>query len=393
MVTFHPNTPGYRENPYPTLERLRAREPVHRSMELDAWVLTSYEACRVALQDDAVFSNDPAHDRGRLGTKVAAIRDSVPLGRIPILANSDAPDHARLRAIVSRAFTPRAMEVMRGPIEAAVDALIARRSGKQMEVMSGLAEPLVVSAVMAHLAVPLDDRAAFRRATMAMMRARVEGPAHVLAAVNGYRELRGMFRRWAELEIPETTVLGTLLRSMGEPAGATVDEAIMLLTHISTAGNGPTACGLGNLVLALGEHPEAQQALLEDGSLIAAAVEEGLRFDSPTHVVARFAKEEAHLGGRQIRSGQAAYCVLSGANRDPGRFPRPDEFRMDREEGRQLSFGLGAHYCLGAPLARLELEAALAGLLREFAPFRVVAMARGGTFLLRGPMRVIIERA
>ncbi len=390
MPSYQPNTPAYQQDPYPALARLRAEAPVYRSPELGAWVLTSYEACDRALRDDEAFSSNPLHASGGLGESIAATRAQVPLGEAPILGNSDPPEHTRLRAIVNRAFTPRAMEATRAAIETEAARLLDV-AGARFELMAGLAEPLVVWSVMEHLGIPAEDRGQFRAAGMAIMRARAEGPAHAAPAAAAHQDLLGLLKgRWAEAEIPETTVLGTLIQAAQAGERLSEDEMLMLLIHISMAGNGPTAYAVGNLVLALGQRGEVQELARSVPGAIAGIVEESLRFDSPTHVVARFARVDTELAGRTVAAGDTAYCVIGAANRDPGRFREPNEFQPRREDNRHLSFGMAAHFCLGAPLARLELQVVVAALREHFGTFRVESMQRGGTFLLRGPKAVLV---
>jgi len=145
------------------------------------------------------------------------------------------------------------------------------------------------------------------------------------------------------------------------------------------------------MLLTLSRHPEARSLLLADSAGIPAAVEELLRFESPTHVVLRWAKTDAMVGGRTIRKGQSLHAVIASANRDPEHFPDPDLLDFERDENRHLSFGLGAHFCLGAPLARLEFEVALGAFLDRFGDFSVQRFERGDTLQLRGPRQLIIR--
>ncbi len=164
----------------------------------------------------------------------------------------------------------------------------------------------------------------------------------------------------------------------------------MLLIHISLAGNGPTAYALGNIVLNLASHRGALGSLVANPDSVPLAIEELIRFDSPTHMITRFALADTKLGPRSIRAGDTLYTVIGAANRDPAQFPNPDVLELTRTDNRHLSFGLGIHFCLGAPLARLELEVALRALLRRFGAFTIVSMQRGGTFLLRGPRAITV---
>jgi cytochrome P450 len=167
---------------------------------------------------------------------------------------------------------------------------------------------------------------------------------------------------------------------------------LMLLIHISLAGNGPTAYAIGNAVLHLANHADVLASLAADRAAIPAAVEELLRFDSATHVVARFAIAETKLGARAIRPGETCFAVIAAANRDPARFAEPDTLDLARADNRHLSFGMASHFCLGAPLARMEMAIAINALLDRYGVFGLKSMQRGGTFLLRGPARVTISK-
>lgn len=390
MPVFQPNRAAYSEDPYPFLHRLRSEEPVHRSRELGAWVITSYVEALRALTDDDHFSSDPTHASGELGAMVRRQREEMPLGHAPILGNSDAPEHTRLRAIVNRAFTPRALAVFDPDVAAIVDDLLGQwRTGEAFEVMSGLAQPLAITTVLAYLGVPREGLAAVREWSSAIMAARsgqASSPGDVRAAVHARTELEGYLR---------SACTGGVIRELltAEAAGQlSADEWIILLIHISFAGNGPTAYAIGNALLALATHPD-QFAELKDGRTVAAAVEECLRFDTPTHVVHRFVTADVELRGRKLRVGDTVAVVVGAANRDPARFPNSDVFDLGRDAGGQLAFGHGMHFCLGAPLARIELAAVLDAVRSRFDALTLApaGLWRGDTFLLRGPSALTLE--
>jgi len=395
---FNPFRPSYIENPYPALAQLRASDPVFRSTDLNAWVVTGYAECLHALQDDETFSSDPVHAAGGLGETVAKNRAETPLGHVPILGNSDPPDHTRLRAIVNRAFTPRAVASMRPYIEEVASALLEpAEPGRPFEVMPSFAEPLPVITVLRMLGIPDEDRETIRSWGGAIIRARSDGaadPGVVAAAKAAHTEFVAYLEHFARGRVPNApgVVIATLLEA-GAPEGKiSLDEVMMLLIHISMAGNGPTAYLLGNSVRLLLEHPHETAILRQRSDLIPNAVEEFLRFDSPTHIVTRFALVDSRLGKKRIRAGDTVYVVIGAANRDPAQFPDPDRLDVERKELRHLSFGMGIHFCLGAPLARLEAAVAVEAVLNRFPVLRLAdgGFERGGTFLLRGPKRLAV---
>ncbi len=398
MPAFNPFRPAYVQDPYPILDRLRAREPVHWSSELGAWVVTSYAECLRILQDDDAFSSDPARAGGEFGESVARRRSEVPLGRAPIMGNSDPPEHNRLRAIINRAFTPRAIEAYRPVVAARVRELLAiTPPGQPLEVVASLAEPLAVTTVLDYLGFPLEDLEAVRQRSLMLMRARAEGGAEpgVLQGAQAARDdllryLSLLAERRDQEPVAPTNVLSVLIEATDDGA-MEPDEMLMMLIHISLAGNGPTAMAIANAAWVLATHPEAQQWLRAHSEAIPAAVEELLRFETATHFIARFALADVKLGARTIRAGQQVHVMLGAANRDPDRFPDPDTLDFERTDNRQLAFGYGIHFCLGAPLARVELETVLRELLARFPEgFSCREVERGGSYQVRGLQRLVI---
>ncbi len=392
MAFFDPSRPSYGQDPYPALANLRRAEPVHWSAQLNAWVVTSYAECARLLSDDDAFSSDPVHDSGELGRMVRARRARAPLGMAPILGNSDAPDHTRLKAIVNRAFTPRAIADMRPAVERSVSALLGEyRPGQPFEVVSQFSQQLAVGTILEHLGVPAEARERFREWTGAVMRPRSEdsGPSVTAAAVKAREEMLAYFGA-LDAEGRATGVLARAFEAGAVGEQMTPDEMVMMLTHISLAGNGPTTLAHANFLLVLAQHPEARTWLREHPEAAPAAAEELLRFESSTHMVARFATTETPLGARTVKAGQMLYAVIAAANRDPAEFPNPDTLVLERTPNRHVSFGLGMHFCLGAPLARLEFAVAIPAMLERFGDYRVVRTDRIQTFLLRGPERLVI---
>jgi cytochrome P450 len=288
---------------------------------------------------------------------------------------------------------------MRPGIERAVDAILEEISPDQpCEIVSRFAEPLAVGSILEHLGIPREDFGRFRMWSLALMRARAEGaavPGVVEAAAQAQAE---MFEYLAEVAQQRenageasTDVLSVLIAASDEET-IRPEEMMMMLIHISLAGNGPTAMALGNVVAALGGIPAVQKTLLEWPNLMTSAVEELLRFDSSTHFVARWARADTRIGMRTVRAGQQLHVMVGAANRDPERFPNPDAFQIERENNRHLSFGFGIHFCLGAPLARLEMEIALGRFLRHFGEFEVIDGQRAPNYQLHGFQRLQVRR-
>jgi hypothetical protein len=399
MAVFNPFRPAYAEDPYPILARLRSQEPVHWSADLGAWVVTSYAECQKALADDEHFSSNPIHASNDLGRSVAHTRATAPMGAAAIMGNSDPPEHTRLRAIVNRGFTPRVIAAMRPRIEQTVDELMeAWPDARPVDLVPNLCEPVAITTVLAHMGIPPERWAAFRDLSGAVMRGRVEGagdPNIARETLAARDEMLDIVARIAEARESgredggPRDVLSALVDAAGEEEIG-VDELAMMLVHISLAGNGPTIMSFANAVAALAEHPEQLERLLAEPDLVPSAVEECLRFDTPTHYVNRFCTKDVEMWRRTVKAGQMVYAMVGAANRDPGRFPEPDRLDIGRKDNRHLSFGMGIHFCLGAPLARLELDVVLRKVLERFGHYRVVRAERGGTFQVRGFNRLEI---
>lgn len=397
MGTFHPFQTAYRADPYPYLDRLRESDPYHYSPELQGFVLTRYQHCAAVLRDEEHFLSDPGVATNGMGDSVRQARRCAALGDTPILANSDGPTHSRLRATLAQAFSPRAVESQAAAVQESVARLLERfEPGKPVEIMSTLAEVLPVEVLIRFIGIADEGREPFRACVVAMMRGRMDADRSREAAEESYAALRMLghvFDR--SLDEPGESLLRRLDAAVEEGA-ISAREMVMLVTHVATAGNAATAFGIGNMLLTLSGRPDDWERLRATPQLIPAAVEECLRFECPTHITTRFAGESAQVGDKHIAAGRAVHLVIAAANRDPEAFPNPDTFDLDRKGERQLAFGLGGHFCLGAPLARLELQTVLGAMLQRFSALDTVpgCSAPGGTLLLRGPQRLtLVPRA
>jgi len=389
MGRFHPLQPAYLSDPYPYLARLRCKEPVLYSPDLQGYVLTRYADCADVLRDDVHFSSDPALESGGMGVSARTARERAALGTAPILANSDGAVHSEQRALLAEAFRTRAALDRRESVQDLVGTLVADiPAGKPVDFMRELAEPLSILTLLDLLGIAPEARDAFRRGVVGVMRGRLEGDRDEQAVEDSYHAA-------AELQ----DVVASARTGVVEHLTACVaahevrqDEMLMLLVHIATAGNAATAFAIGSALHSFALNPEAWDLLRSDPSLLTSAVEECLRFDSPTHLTTRFAREAAEVAGRHIPAGRAVYAVISSANRDPEAFPNPDSFDIARKPGRHLAFGGGPHFCLGASLARLEMEAVLSVLTQKFARLELAdgGFEAAGTLFLRGPRRLVV---
>ncbi len=298
----------------------------------------------------------------------------------------DPPDHTRLRGLVQKAFTPHLVERMRGRAESLtgelLDAALRRR---RADLIRDYALPLPTTIIAEMLGVPAEDRHRFHRWSKVIVASNPSGPGTLKAIPSVFLFLRYIRRlvrtRRAD---PRDDLLSALARA--EEAGDRLheDELLAMIFLLLVAGHETTVNLIGNGMLALMRESDQMAKLGSDLSLIKTAVEELLRYESPLATATeRFAREDIAIAGVRIPRGELVYAVLASANRDPKQFPDPDTLDVAREPNKHLAFGFGIHYCLGAPLARLEGEVAISTLLRR-APALRLAVPRGQLRWRRG---------
>jgi len=365
--------PGLRADPYPYYHRLRAHDPVHES-GLGFWLLTRYEDCVLALRDPRF---------GRAGFEAlleSVYASAAPEGLAASMLFRDPPDHTRLRALVSRAFTPSVVEGMRRHIRGIVDGLLDRVEDKgRMDVIADLAYPLPVQVICEMLGVPVADQEAIREWSADLGRSLDAIGLRTGAAVleRGRAGQRAMCDYLGRLVAerrrrPRGDLLSLLIAA--EEAGDRLSEAEVIGTCVLLlfAGHDTTMNLLGNGLLALLRAPDQLRRLRAEPGLIASAVEELLRYDAPVQRTGRFTRAPVEMGGRLIPPGAIVVVVIGAANRDPAQFAEPDRLDIARSDNRHIAFGFGIHYCLGAPLARVEAQIALDALLARLGDLALV---------------------
>ena len=371
-VAYNPLSPRMARDPYPLYAELRARAPVHRSRLLDAWVFSRHADVDTILRDFRRFSSDPRKRDPRLRRR----RRSLPLPE-PTILFLDPPDHARLRSLVNKAFTPRAVTALEARIRRIAGMLLDAADPGGFDLMEALANPLPVMVIAEMLGVPPEDRTQFK--TWSNQRARILEPTvsgrELQIAQEAGRSLDAYFRTIiaARRGEPRDDIISALVHV--EEAGDRLTEREMLgmLRLLLVAGNETTTNLIGNGVLALLRHPEQLRALRDDPALIPTAVEELLRFDSPVQATLRLVLEDCEVNGFPLRRGDNAVLLNGAANHDPAAFDHPDRLDVRRGEVNHVAFGRGIHYCLGAPLARLEGRIAIEVLLERHPALRLLA--------------------
>lgn len=390
MAIFNPFLPSFERNPYHAYASLRASDPVHWSEALSAWVLTTYEDCDRVLRDPKRFSNNPLNASVQVADAIRERRRELPLGNVPTVLNSDAEVHARLRGIVSRAFTPRVVEGL-GPriAEIAEFLLDAAPSSGEFDLVRAFSEVLPVVVIAELLGVPADDRPLFRRWATAI--AATTRPMPTPGAIEDVKvaatELIEYMTKVIEerQRAPREDLISALVRAEGEEARLSRDELLAFITVLLVAGHETTTHLIGNGMAALLEAPEQFALLRTQPVLIPAAVEEMLRLDGPVQALVRVATEPVEFRDRRIEAGSVLLVMIGAADRDPARFAEPDRLDVRRADNDHLAFGRGPHFCLGAPLARLEGRIAFEALLRHYPSIAAAGTPeRSSTFVLRG---------
>jgi cytochrome P450 PksS len=363
------SSPGFKANPYPFYARLRKEAPVFRAklaFWLTAWLVTRYDDVLTVLKDPR-FSNDFAARMWFVPRPLRVLNRNM--------LTMDPPGHTRLRGLVSKAFTPRVVEGMRGRIQAVCDEILDTAGARgRIELVDELALRMPLTIITDLLGIPKQDRHLFGRWSKRVSAGTSGTALDVLRAMPSLgasvRYLRRLVaRRRAE---PGDDLVTALLRA--EEEGDKLDEgevigmiALLLLAGYETT-MGLISCG----ALALIQHPKERERLRRDPSLGESAIEEMMRYTTPTELaIFRLAREDLEIRSTRIRRGDVVLAVLASANRDEAVFSEPDGLDIGREPNRHLAFGIGGHFCLGAPLARLEGRIALTTLFTRFPDLRL----------------------
>ncbi|GCE15261.1 cytochrome P450 [Tengunoibacter tsumagoiensis] len=405
-MQFYPTTatdnlldPSFLANPYPTFAFLREHDPIHWNPYFNFWMVTRYDDILEIFQDKSFHSAPlsfvpvlealPEEERNKLIAISAYLTN--------FMQAMDDPEHARQRQLVHRAFTPRVVERLRGRIEVIVteivDQLIAK---KTFDIIEDLAFPLPSTVILDVLGIPHELREYVRKSThvisdlLTLLTPVPPAPGQLeqMAAIlqDAAEQLKPILAE--RREHPQEDLLSTLVQAEENGERLSEQELLIIVTMLLFAGHETTTNLIGNGLYALLSHPDQRALLQQDPSLVPSAIEEMLRFDSPVSFIFRFLAEDKEFKGKSLHRGDRIAIVLSAGNHDTVMGENPEVFDITRSSGpkRLISFGYGAHYCIGAALARMESQIALTQLIHRLPDLQLSspAVSWRPNFLLRG---------
>lgn len=392
-IVFDPREVAVTPNPFALFHRLQDEDPVHWSPRLSAWILTRYKDVRRAvitadMSADRLrpfFAQLPEAERGRLGDLIRYLT--------PWSVFRDPPDHTRIRSMMNKAFMPRAVESLLTLNIAAIigDLLDGMERQPAPDLIRDFAYALPATVIMDLLGVPRGDLASVKQWSdeiALFIGSAQDAPDKYGRAQEGARQMSDYFRTLVadRRSSPRDDLMTALIEARDEAGGLGDDEVIAACILMLFAGHETTTFLIGNGVLALLRHPGTLVRLRDDPRLAASAVEECLRYDGPTGALVRVVAVEHELQGRSLRKGDRVFAMVNAANRDPRAFAEPDRFDIARRPNPHITFGFGPHFCLGAPLARLEGKLALTEIARRYPALSLASdgLARVDSLSLRG---------
>lgn len=352
MSLYHLLDPEVLANPYPLFRRMRSEDPVHWDPFLHAWVVTRYaDVMDVLLNYSADRTPTPAQ------LDEMGLSSLNPIARVMVqqMLFMDAPAHTRLRALASKAFTIARVEQLRGHIKDIIKGLLDGLKGKEeIDIIAEIAEPLPAIVTAELMGVPTRDHVQLKEwsSDFAEMLGNFQhNPERYPRVLKSVAEMTEYFRDAVaqQRKHPQEGLIYSLLTAEVDGDRLTEDEVIANCIVTMVGGQETTTNLIGNGLLTLLRNPGETERLRGDLSLIPSAVEEMLRYESPSQHTARMCPSDRELGGKLIQKRQAVIAVMAAANRDPERFPDPDRFDIARKDNRHLAFGYAAHYCFGAP--------------------------------------------
>jgi cytochrome P450 len=389
---FAPDDLGFIADPYPVYARMRERAPIWYHEPTDHWLVSRFEDVNALLRDRR-FGRTYHH----VATSAEMGRPEEPDWHGPFwhlirngILDMEPPDHTRVRSLVSKAFTPRMVEGMRERIQRMMDGLIDDVAGAgEFDLISSLAEPLPVAVIAELLGVPPEDRAFLRPWSadicgMYELRPSEQTARNAVRACVEFSDYLRTLSRRRRAE-PEDDLISALAQVVDDGERLSEDELIGTCVLLLNAGHEATVNVTGNGWWSLFRHPDQLARLREEPALVPRAVEELMRWDTPLQMFERWVLERSEICGMSVPKGAELGLLFGSANRDPSVFDRPDDLDVTREPNPHVSFGAGVHFCLGAPLARLELETSFASVLRRLPALRLVEEPRWKrNYIIRG---------
>jgi cytochrome P450 len=368
LSLYHLLRPEVLADPYPLYHRLRIEDPVLWDPFLHAWVVTRYDDVVRVLLDFSAHRTPTPEQLTELG-----LGDLSPIASVMVkqMLFMDPPAHTRLRGLCSQAFTPRRVETLRQHIQDIANRLLDRMlPAGEMDVIADFAAPLPAIVTAELLGVPISDHAQLKHwsADFAEMLGNFQHNPDRTSRVRGsLDEMTAYFQQTIREQRaqPREGLVSSLLAAEIDGDRLTEEEVIANLIVTMVGGQETTTNLIGNGTLTLLRNPDVMEDLRADPALTASAVEELLRYESPSQHTARMAPQDVEMGGKKIQRRQAVIAVMGAANRDPARFADPDRIDIRRKDNKHVAFGFGAHFCFGAPLARIEGQIAFATFLRR----------------------------
>lgn len=392
---YNPLDPIQRENPYPTYAEMRREQPLSYSPLFDSWLVTRYADVQLVLKDHARFTSSMNMLQPRVPLPPeaqAVLQDSM--SRMRSIVNSDPPQHTRIRNLVSREFTPQRMAALEPQLHALASKLIdSFIDAGEADLIQQFCVPFAAAVIADLLSIPRADIAMFKRWAddVIVLVSGIGTTEQLVTAAHGLLQMQAYTRDRLQQRAasPQDDLLSRLAQAVqDDPDALSEDELVALPMQLLVAGHETTINMLGNALVLLLHHADQLQAMRDDPTLIAGAIDEVLRHDTPILVVNRRTTTQVEIDGVLLPAGTKLLLVMGAANHDETHFSTPEHFDIQRPNAdKHLAFGRGIHFCLGAALARLEGRVCLELLLRRLPGLRFRSdepVHRASTIVLRG---------
>jgi cytochrome P450 len=394
QIYFNPWDPAFRANPYPYYKPLLNGPPRQLQVFLPMALVARYADCAAVLRNHELFSSVPPR------SPFLEERISV-FGDAPRVVFSDPPVHTRLRRLVSRAFIPRRIRELEPKIREFTDRLLDRAAGRgSIDIMADLANPLPVMVIAHMLGVPPDHYPIFKEWSDIVIESDNTPPGMPLPQKvrDAFMSLREYFITEIEerRRNPGDDLVSVLVAAHeGSEDALSEEELIAFVVILLLAGNETTTNLIGNGMLALVRYPDQLERLRRAPDMMPSAIEEMLRYDGPVQATIRYIRQDVEIAGERVPAGSLVFVLLAAANRDPAHFRDPEDFDIARTPNDHLAFGEGIHFCIGAPLARMEGAIAIESLLARYKNIRPAApegpLTYKGSYFLRGLASLPLE--